>query len=165
VDDQTLERLMIDDALGALAPDVSALLSDYTQRMGTVDQQRMRWRQLADAARAAMDAPAVEALPPFPAGQLRAARLWHTGRIGMAIAAVLLVGFGIGLWMPSQHAALAPLAQVSNPSSSSGPREEGVRDFWSSQRLVASAVEHTGRGHPAWRWTSPLTESPNSELQ
>jgi hypothetical protein len=165
VDDQTLERLMIDDALGALAPDVSALLSEYTQNVGAADQQRLRWRELAEAARQAMGTPAAEALPPFPSRQLRAARLWHSGRIGLAIAAVLLLGFGIGLWMPSQRAAVEPLARITSPSSSSGEREEGVRDFWSSQRLVASAAEHTGRGHPAWRWTSPLTESLNSELQ
>jgi hypothetical protein len=165
MDDATLDRLMIDDALGALEPDISVLLAAYTATIPDIEQRRAGWRDLAEKARHAMAMPAADALPPFPAAQLRAARFWHNGRLGVAIAAVLALGVGIGLWMPGKHVAVAPIAQVINPAPSSPPRAIGVSDFWSSRRLLASAVEHGVQGRPAWRWSSPLTESANGELQ
>jgi len=165
MDDATLDRLMIDDALGALEPDVSALLAAYTASIPDTDQRRAGWRDLAEKARHAMVMPAADALPPFPAAQLRAARFWHNGRLGLAIAAVLAVGIGIGLWMPGKPVAVGPVAQVTKPVPTSPPPAIGVSDFWSSRRLLASAVEHGVQDRPAWRWSSPLTESSNGDLQ
>lgn len=165
MDDTTLDRLMMDDALGALEADVSALLAAYAVDLPQVEQRRAGWGDLAERARQAMVTPPAQALPPFPGAQLRAARLWHKGGIALAIAAVLVLGIGIGLWMPTQRGAVAPVVRFTPTATSPQPRAAGVSDFWSSRRLLASAVEHDVQSRPAWRWTSPLTESANGELQ
>lgn len=165
MDDAILERLMIDDALQALAPDVSALLAAYTAGMPAAGERRARWRDLADAARAALEVEASEELPPFPANKLRTSQRWHKARIGLSVAAVLALGVGIGSWWPTKPAAAPTVGRIASPLQSEPPRSTGIQDFWSSQRLLASAAQHRVGNHPALKWTSPLTESPNGELQ
>ena len=81
MDDQTLERLMIDDAVGALPEDVSALLAAYGATLpngGGVDSGR--WRDVAKLASRAMDGESGK-----PAGQAKPAHLEpHSCRGGRA---------------------------------------------------------------------------------
>jgi hypothetical protein len=150
MDDTTLERLMMDEALGALSPDVSMLLAAYTQTTG--DARVAQWRRVANLAGEAMGETHLEPLPAFPGQAPRQARMWNMARLGLAAAAVLAVGIGIGSWMPSKPAANVSVAQapVETPR-----RSMGVSDFWSSQRLLASAMESAPRApsRPQWTWS------------
>ena len=71
MDDATLDRLMIDDALGALEPDVSALLAAYTASLPQNEQRRADWRALAERARESLAMPNGSVLIVAPHAGLR----------------------------------------------------------------------------------------------
>ena len=145
MDDATLERLMIDDSLGALEPDVSALLAAYSAGLPEAQRQAARWRQIADRADAAIEDRTAVTLPPFPARQLQAARWRRAVGVGLAMAAAVMLGLGIGLMVP-QRTGNGIVAKATQ-SQAEAPREAAVNDFWSTQRLVAAAVERNRQGH------------------
>ncbi|MGA2440991.1 MAG: hypothetical protein ABSH08_08535 [Tepidisphaeraceae bacterium] len=157
MDKQTLERLMIDEALGALEPDVSLLLSAYCETLSNCDAELAAWQRVAAGARAAMPEQATEELPPF-AAPVRLSRPWRLARIGVSIAAVLAIGVGIGLRMAPQPSH-PPQSNVTVQSTTTEmPRSAGVSDFWSSQRLMASAQQPERLATSTWHWTSPIAE-------
>ena len=124
----TLERLMIDDALGALPPDVSALLAEHCP-----PADRAAWHSLAAAAKSAGQIAPL----PLPAPRFRPG----CARRVLAIAALLLLGLAIGLALPRPHQ--SPLAITPSPPAPQAHLQtaaaSGVPDFWSTQRLLASA--------------------------
>jgi anti-sigma factor RsiW len=157
MDDAILERLIFDDALGALSPDASALLAAHIQTLPGGSERLAGWRRLAETARAAMPAEPPLALPPLRIGKL-SSNPWRIGRIGVSIAAVLIMGVGIGLLRPreanvSPHSAIAPL-----PIAAEMPISAGVQDFWSSKRLLASAMGQKRENSSPLRWTSPIRQ-------
>jgi hypothetical protein len=162
MDDQTLERLMIDDALGALPPDVSELLAAHTSSSPLATEQKKRWRQTAELAGRASESHEQAVATLLPPLSLRSHP--RRARIGLAIAAAWLIGIGIGLLMPHGSAtnpgpSPAVIAKLTPSSSSSAP-PAGVTDFWSSQRLISMATAGD-RNRPRtasakWHWTSPV---------
>ena len=151
MDRQTLERLMIDDALGALSPDASALLAVHTDA-----GERGRWKEIAALAKSAgagglfLDSEAV-AEGSLPAG---ASGRRVMGRI-LVMAAMLLVGLGIGLLIPRRSAS-PPMATLPGPqwqldsAVAAAPAADAVPDFWSSRRLIGAAVNRNGPPPPHW---------------
>ena len=162
MDDQTLERLMIDDALGALSPDASELLAAHIASSPHAAERLNRWRQTTELARRASESQEPTVAPSLPPLSLRAHPRWT--RIGLAIAAAWLLGIGVGLLVPhgpSSNPGPSPavIAKLTPPSSSNAPAA-GVTDFWSSQRLISMATAGD-RNRPRaagaqWRWTSPV---------
>lgn len=151
MDEQTLERLMMDDALGALAPDVKMLLEAYVKQTGTEAERHGQWIALGAAAEEAVRGLAVEELPPFPGGRVRIMRLWGAS---LAIAAAVVVGIGIGLFMQRPEAEKTVAAESSAVVAE--PAEMlGVTDFWSSKRLVAEALA-APRNPSQWEWPSRM---------
>ncbi|HUB25210.1 MAG TPA: hypothetical protein VL992_07250 [Tepidisphaeraceae bacterium] len=151
MDEATLERLMIDDALGALGPDVRALLEAYVRDQ---PKELAAWRRVAAAATEAIQPAKGESLPPFPHASVP-----RFPRIALAAAAALLVGFGIG-WefspAPPRRAALAiaaPMPQVA---------AAGVTDFFSSSRLVGVALDAERRAPSGPRMGWSLNDFLNS---
>jgi hypothetical protein len=154
MDDAILERLIFDDALGALSPDTSALLAAHVRTLPGGGEKLKAWQQLAETARAAMPAEPPLALPPLRIRQ----NPWRIGRIGLSIAAALILGLGIGLLHPhggnvSPQPAIAP-----SPVAVEMPASAGVQDFWSSKRLLASAVGQKRENSSPLRWTSPIRQ-------
>jgi hypothetical protein len=45
------------------------------------------------------------------------------------------------------------------------PRAAGVPDFWSSQRLMASAQQQERLATSTWHWTSPIAEPETGEIK
>jgi hypothetical protein len=156
VNDQTLERLMIDDALGALSPDVSELLAAYTATAAR-DPQRQGWQRVAAMAQQALLPRAVENIPAFPIRAIRFSQLRRAAALGLSAAAALLLGLGIGMRLHSAGPgeAAPPVAQTTAqtaPPATAG----GVSDIWSSRRLVAAALDRKQSAAAPWQWSSPV---------
>ena len=158
---QTLERLMMDDALDTLSPDVKDLLNAYTAPVGAAGELAV-WAKLAASAGEAMheDAHNNPATSALPIRLLRSARFWHRAQFGFAAAALMALGIAIGICVPLSMeqrrepiASIAPLPQpVVKPESTVAP----TTGFWSSQRLLAVALESKRSAAPApqWNWIS-----------
>jgi hypothetical protein len=151
LDQAAVERLMIDDALGALDPDVQALLADYLARAGAGDREQQQWRRVADAARKALPEDVEERLlPPFPGRRMQAWRLWRVTQIAVAAAALLVIGFDLGRGRIRQPEPAPVIAQA--PAPTEPVASFGVQNFWSPQRLLASAMQARPQPAPAWHW-------------
>jgi len=163
MNDETLERLMIDDALGALPPDTSALLEAYTVNAAS-DDQRLKWRRLAELAAETTKADQGGTVPPFPGTPLRLLRFQRVAVSTLAAAAVLALGLGIGLYIPTLHPRTSsPAALITRDQSEDRLVEpvtkmRGVAGMWSSDRLLAVATERRVGVTPQWRWSSPVVE-------
>ncbi len=157
MDQATLERLILDDALGALPSDASALLAAYVQTLPGGNERLAAWQRVAATARTAMPTELAAPLPPFSAPK-HTSNPWRIGAIGLAAAAVLAMGVGIGLWMPRRVAAPTQVAVVPQPIVVEMRSSGGVHDFWSSQRLLASAMQEKHEPSSAWHWSSPVSE-------
>ena len=102
MDAETLERLLIDRALGALPADTEALLAAYLEGEEQATTQGKVLDQTVSLARQALAdaAPPDAALPPFPKAKL--ARAQRTRRLRLAtvqaaaLAACVLIGFSVG---------------------------------------------------------------------
>ncbi len=161
MNNQTLERLLIDDALGALTADTSALLAAYTASTGT-EEQRLKWKQLSEVAIRALYLSPAETAPPFPQRRLRIARIQRAARAAMAIAATLVIGVGIGLCVPNPHSLPASSADLVKNQSTAIPVKRlpvvEAADIWSTDRLIATALEHKDLSKSEWHWSSPVIE-------
>lgn len=142
MNDDTFERLLIDDALGALTPDQSELLAAYAAATGN-DSQLRTWQRVASAARLALPPEPARSIPQFPRRALRVHQFWRAGKMGLAIAAILLLGIGLGANLIRQRPAANPGAPVALTPHPAPPvaTAAGVADFWSSSRLIALALE------------------------
>jgi hypothetical protein len=184
MDQETLERLMLDDSLGALSDDIRTLLAERIgPAAGPAAARAARYRRTVDEARAALARPERAALPPFPAarlmreaGALRRRRL--VGRIA-ALAAGLVLGLGIGFIAFGRAAAPAPgptpvsvaqadpedAAPVPLPVQAAqvaalppGPAPEAVTEFWSLRRLAARAMAARSQIPVKVTWVSPVEQ-------
>ena len=179
---ETLERLMLDDSLGALSDDIRSLLIERVAVAGSPAALcAATYRRTVEAARAALSQPERAALPPFPAERLRreavALRRRRTvGRIA-ALAASLVLGLGLGYLAFSRAEATAPapapvaVAQTAptNPepfpeqpfpgtSPEPTPAPAVVTDFWSARRLAAQARAVRPQAPLKVTWLSPVEE-------
>jgi len=154
MDAAILERLMIDDALGALSPDVRALLQAH---LSGRESELAQWHRVADTAKLALPPATVESLPPFP--RRFGWRMAPSLAMGLAAAAVLLLGIGIG-WRVAPSPSV-PIAAAHTPAPPRPVATAGVTDFWSSNRLVAVALDTERHAQPAPHW-NPST---NNDIQ
>jgi hypothetical protein len=137
VDETTLERLMMDDALEALGPDVKELLGAYIQSSAADAKRHGQWMRLGAAAEEAVRVAPLDKLPPFPGRGSRSLRLWGET---LAIAAAVIVGIAVGLVMQKPQEARTVAVQTSAPVAAQPAEMLGVADFWSSKRLLAEAL-------------------------
>ena len=144
MNDATLERLMMDAALGALNEDVQELLMAHLER----DEKKVReikdLRALVGRAHEAV----TEECPAQPDLQAARRRLridravsWG-GRI-VAMAACLVIGFGIARLRPAKQVEVVIHEKPANPSlvavNDAKPAAEG--ELWSAQRIFRNAME------------------------
>ena len=144
MNDATLQRLMMDAALGGLDEDVQELLMAHLES----DQKRMReaeeLRALVGKAREAMR----EECPAQPGLQIAKRRLridravqWG-GRI-IAMAACLLIGFGVARMRPTKQIEVVVREKSANPTvvAVNDPRPAPEGELWSAQRIYKNAIE------------------------
>jgi hypothetical protein len=163
MDTATLERLMLDRALGVLPPDTIALLDGYMADHPAEAAKLAGLEQTTHLARQVLNGDPALSLPAFPRARLAlAARQHRRLRIAWRIsslAACLVVGVGLG-WLVFR----SPPADLPSPVVTVVQNEPTVRtgenledDFWSRRRLLerATGVKQP-RPSPRLIWESPL---------
>ena len=158
MDAETLDRLLMDRALGALPPDVATLVNAYVERDAAAAARARGFDAAASAARRVLKQEAVAPLPPFPGMQIQrleqVRRQVRFLRNAAALAAAIVLGFGLGAL--SLHGTRAAL-----PSAPAVAALEGVRPkpaatsaggFWSSERLLRAvqAAKRTDSTNVIW---------------
>jgi len=144
MNDATLERLMMDAALGGLNEDVRELLDAHLEGDEQKRREALERQGLMARARGAMtqECPAQPDLRDAKRRmRIDRARVW-SGRI-VAMAACLVIGFGIARMRPAKEvrvvvrekAADVPVVAVSDAR----PATDG--ELWSAQRIYKNAIE------------------------
>ena len=163
---------MIDRALGALAPEVEALLAEHLERDAAAADVARQWDETVGLARRTLAAVPVGSVPPFSQKAIRAGRR-SVGRLlgAAAVAASLLLGVGLGAWLFGGPADPPPVGHRASPSDVAGgtlpideativgTSSEGENDgrsrIWSWSRLRPRATDRR-RSSLGLVWTSPL---------
>lgn len=174
LDPQTVERLIMDDALGRLEPDVAALLKEYLAAHPEMNADARQYAALAATAQRALETTEPLVLPRFPressAPQLRVgrSRLFTWPQLAVA-AACLCVGVGLGHVLTTPAARVVTPEQPPPPIHSTDPRtsapalaavrlaEPSPSDaFWSTRRLMKKSLEESRRPEIPVQWVSPV---------
>lgn len=162
MDEQTLERLMIDDALGTLTSDVRALLIAYVRTRDDGEKELSQWQSLGTAAQASVLG---EEITPPPMRVLRVARFRYVARMATAAAAILAIGFALGIGVRRQPAPLVSEVPVIVSATEHVPPVSAGSDFWSSQRLMTLALQTEHNAHSPPQWTWPATQRNSGETR
>lgn len=156
MDREVLERLLMDRALGALTPDVAAVLDAYVAMDAAAAARAREFDAAALAARQVLG-PAMAEVPPFPA--VRLARIDRTRRQLVLIrnvaglAAAIVLGVVVGAWGFKPVAPFAGPGVVQATSRTVAAESGG---FWSRERWLAAAQAARPSGHAALIWESPV---------
>ena len=172
---ETLERLLIDRALGALSPDVEALLASHLEGDRSASEDTQQLAVVVETARRALQGDAPK-LPPFPAEQLRRAQQRRRRAVvaggGAAFVAAVAAGLVLGAMLFSRppHAD-APKSAVGRPTSvvltvdpEAGGSDESASEpppavsdgFWSMRRWRERAASARHGETSSVRWDSPV---------
>src|SRR3954465_225350 len=144
MNDATLERLMMDAALGGLNADVQELLMAHLNQDRKKAREAEQLRALVNQTRAALR----EECPAQPALQVAKRRIridravqWG-GRI-VAMAACVLIGFAIARMRPAKPVEVVVREKPANSPvvavNDAHPVADG--ELWSAQRIYKNAVE------------------------
>lgn len=158
----TLDRLLLDRALGALDAESAELLDAYLAAAPSAADRAARYDAAAQRVRAALLEPATaERVPPFPhdllARKVRTLRLVRVSGRAVAAAAVLMLGVWIGSLRP------APQANSANPppprpiavAADSAPRSPHASSAL-LQSVLARAAEKPVAGPLVWTSVAQL---------
>jgi anti-sigma factor RsiW len=177
MNDETIERLIMDRALGALEDDVAALLDAYLKADPRAAERARQASETVDLARRVLAAPASgeSPAPPFPRLWIEAAERRRRRRRFLkqaaALAACLVIGVALGTLLFGGRASLpvsspgaSPGAFLPQAAATMGPppatvarADGGEGGFWSASRLW-NRRNQAADVPPA----SPLRGGPNS---
>ncbi len=161
---KTMERLLIDRSLRMLPKDVETLLDAHLAIDDDAAKQAAEFDQTAELARRALASGTAAELPPFPAAQLRregrSLQRWIWTRNISAVAATLVLGFGLGTALfrnpagvipNSTGAVVAPALVVDAPKAS-----PSVSGMWSARRMIERAARPPAERPTRLIWDSPM---------
>jgi hypothetical protein len=171
---ETLDRLMMDRALGAMEGDVAALLDAYLEASPQAAARARQTRETVDLARRALGSPGAGDAPPpaYPRLRVQAAARARRRRgllkQAAALAAVLVIGAALGALVSSGRLppkvsprSVAFLPQPEGPpwplSAAVARADGGEGGFWSAGRLWNRRSQAAGAPP-----VSPLRRTPNS---
>jgi hypothetical protein len=161
---EMLERLLVDRALGALPPDVEALLDAYLEMESARAPLRGEIDETVRLARQALAPPRPLSLPPLKlvptperttAGTRR--RTWWPAEL----AAAFVLGLGLGPWVWHQShpaASRTEIAAVAAVEAVGHSFDATTRSpaFWSMARLTDAGSKIPLSPRPRISWTSPV---------
>ena len=158
---EILNRLLIDRSLGALGPDVTALLEAYLERepaeleAGVEIEESVRLAKRALARAPAVQLPPLKLspLPQEPFAENRRRRAWWPAELAAAL--VLGVGLGFLAFHPGEPAQVKlepPAATIRVETGDSGSSDA----FWSVRRLARMEPKTASYGGPRVTWDSLL---------
>jgi hypothetical protein len=155
----TLERLMLDRALGALDDDASELLDAFLAERPAERKLAAVALEVTDLARAALADNDASQLPPLSIESLRHSAGYGKlrARMGLAasLAACVLIGIGIRTVFTSERATLLegrPGFVMNEPPGRSAHEPQA---FWSANRILKRRPARTQPTAPRWNWESP----------
>lgn len=160
---ETIERLILDKALGALPADCQALLEAYLESRPSEMASCRSTEDLLGRVRIAMTDGVAQPLPSFPAGRLsRVRRIGLTGRVAMSVAAVaacVLLGFGLHAMvfpdMPLRPDVPKAVLVVQVDAVRPAQAHRDGDGFWSGRRLSEQATEAPQPTPSPLIWGSP----------
>lgn len=167
---ETLDRLLMDRALGGLSPDVEALLDSWLARNPDAAARARDYDSAAGAARQVLAINRDAMLPPLRIEQVRrlerTTRQLRIVRNIASLAAVLVIGVAIGAWQSRPPAArTAPTNDTPTPrliSSWLPDRATASADkgtgFWSTESLTRPARSPRSHDGPRVIWNSPIAK-------
>ena len=143
MNDATLERLMMDAALGGLNEDVLELLMAHLQG----DSQKMReveeLKKMMGEAREAISQECFSTPDPRELRSLRINAVMSWGGRIAAMAACLVIGFAIARMRPARQVEVVVREKPVTPAivavNDARPAPEG--ELWSAQRIYRNALE------------------------
>lgn len=160
---QTLERLLLDRALGALTADTATLLDAYLAEHPAAAADAAGFDETVRFAEQVLPAGPLRQPPAFPAGRLTSAsrRLRRTAFLWRAtgLAACLLAGVGIGVLLRTARpdAAASPVEWVVQNEPPQDMPQSAQDEFWSARRLYERAAGARPARPPRLIWPSPLS--------
>jgi hypothetical protein len=151
MDSEMLEKLLMDKALGAVSPEVGALLGAYLEGDARARKEAVAIDGVVGLARKAVGGGAeLKAAPAFRADEVRTVRrrrvIGRIGAIAAGMAACLTVGFVLGAFRTrggAQVGTVPVVAQVAGEVR----MEDSKTDFWSVERLRAMAKRNEREDH------------------
>lgn len=162
---ETLDRLLLDRALGALTPDACELLDAYLEREPDVAARGRQFAVATDLARQALVADRPAVLPPFPQQILRSADRTHRRLVMVrnvaSLAACVLLGVGLGAHLLRTPQAARGPDHVAPPPEQTTVRAIGTDTspgFWSVERLRNVARAPRPAAPAELEWDSPLSK-------
>jgi anti-sigma factor RsiW len=165
MNDETLERLLLDRALGALDADVEALLAAHLAGDPAAARRAAAFNDAAALARQALPPGPRDAPPALSFGQLeridRVRRQLVRIRTVGGMVAALVLGVGVGAWLT--RTALSPLPSapppriVQTPTGASHEAADDGAGLWSQRRWLAARANQQQDDRPARLiWESPF---------
>ncbi len=168
MDTQTLERLLIDRALGQLPPDTRELLDAWLAEHPSAKALNQAVEETVTAARSALAESPPSMVPPFPAKAIgRAGRLapgWRMAGKAASLAACVLIGVGLhAAWKAESSQDAAPpeavrivrnVQPIPFAQAAAEPESPG---FWSAKRLEEQARQRRPERGKRVIWDSPLS--------
>jgi anti-sigma factor RsiW len=162
---ETLERLLMDRALGELSPDAETLLAAYLEHDAVAAARGREFELAAIRTRQVLRQAQPTTLPPFPAARMQALnrgprRLVLLRNVaGIAAALVLGVALGAGLdrhVAAQRTAGASPLPAPVFVIARMGAEATGSAGFWSVQRLYERARDAKRTQATQLIWDSPV---------
>jgi hypothetical protein len=164
MNEETLERLMIDRSLGATSPDVDALLDECLANHPREAERAREYGDLAQRVRTVLSGEPTGRLPAFPRDRLLSEKCsqarWKSAQRVTALAASFLLGIGVaglgvGVWRPEAAPRPAMLELAEHPDAR--PSQGDGSGFWSvPRRREPPARGASARGRLIW--TTPLSK-------
>ena len=144
MNDATLERLMMDAALGGLNEDVQELLMSHLEGNEKRAREVEELRALVSNAWEAMkqECPAQPDLQ-AARSRMRIDRAMHWGGRIVAMAACLLIGFGIARMRTAKEVQIVVQEKPANNAvvAVNDGRSTAEGELWSAQRIYRNAIE------------------------
>ncbi len=153
MDKETLDRLMIDRAVGALDADVETLLDTYLEQAGVSAEQYSSTCEVIRLSKDLLKTEGESVLPAFRGPksvrnrQRQFVILQTTG-----IAAMLLIGFFIGRGRVADNEPVLKCPVVVSVASAPSDSDSGI---WSINRFRKLSTSHR---RSTWKWTSPVRQ-------
>lgn len=150
---EQLEALMLDDSLGALSPEASALLAHYLADRPDLAEAAREYSHVVRRVEREFgrDSDLATAIPEFPSARIRreqSTRFVARGALhALSLAACVAFGFWIGGWIPSRSSSSQLTAARNQPQS--------VR-----QELARAPAASDAVGRLTAQWTSAFMLNP-----
>jgi len=161
MDNETLDRLLMDRALGGLSADVEALLAAYLAQVPDAATRAGEFQTAADAARRVLRSD--RSTVPQPAVMRwqeveRTRRRLRMLRQGLWAAAILILGVGLGLMWPrtDYHSGTLGASATARNEAALPPERRLIGDFWSAPRLYQQARRAAVPTHTRLIWHSAV---------